>query len=205
MCLVQGLIENPFVGFEADTKQTDLNKGRKKATSCLTILGIDTDQIVKHTSGTMICRFGNISYSEALKRYAKSHLKKEFGMSSNEINSVIEDMFKDYQVGERKWGVHYGEENNPLHNAVIEHKLNHYLIGMFYGQNISVKHTYNGKAIDLKDPKFDAYRKPIKEENARANRILGFNFNFAYRQYTFSSLKRLSINGNVFEVNIPSS
>ena len=141
-------------------KQTHLNKGAGK-NAMKVILGIDPDKIVKITSGTAILAIGQ-SYREAIINNALKNINAP-ELTNSEIKELISIIFGDYKPKDRQWGEHV--KNDPLSNAIIENYGKKYLVLYFYGSKSKVTHLYEGKEIDLKDPKFDRYQKPAKKEN----------------------------------------
>ncbi len=166
-----------FVGITANTAQTSLNKGRG-ANSMIEKLNIDPDEIRKHTKLVGLIGQG-VSYESMVNhRLVKEGTPKEDA---------------DFEAGSLLWGewVIGGEK------VLLKHKGQFYLrVYCVSANRPEVEYSYKGERIDLKDPKFDAFRKPEKEEGANQ----GLEKPIVVRSYGFDSIKEIKIDGETFEI-----
>ena len=169
---------NTFVSMRTITTQTTLNKGRG-ASAMVETIHINPDNIKKHTD--IVGLAGQVTF-EAL---VNNRLVKEADLKGKESQLT-------FKVGERKWGTHV--DNHP---ALVEYKDSFYLVLYCVANNKpKVKHFYEGADIDLKDSKFDSYRKPPKKEGENQ----GTENPIVVRDYKFDNIKEITILGNTYEV-----
>ena len=177
---LENLILNNLKGYSwasarTETVQDKLNKG-KGETSMFSLLGIDPDNIVKHTDITFAISGGAVSY----EMMVNNRLVKE--AAANDETAV------KFEAAGHAWG-------KLLHNgcnAMLTHreKGGRYLIAYCVANTTpKVRYTYEGQAIDIDDPRFDAWRKPKKVEGARQ----GTENPIVIRTYSFSSLREITL------------
>ncbi len=167
-------IGSSCVSFQMETEQSSLNKGRG-ASAMVEVLGVDPDEIVKHTS--LVALVGtNVNYQTLVE----NRLVKESALNEVEAPS--------FTAENRKWG-------ERVDGVEVQHKGESYITLHCVMNNVpQVKHTYKGKEIDLKDNKFNPYRKPEKVEGARQ----GLDKPIIYRDYALSSVKAFTTGGETY-------
>lgn len=166
-----------FVSINANTAQTTLNKGRG-ANAMTEKLGIDPDEIRKLTQIVGLVGCG-VNYESMVN----NRMVKEGTPRSD----------ADFEAGSLPWGewVTGGEK------MLLKHKGNFYLRVYCVSANApKVEHEYKGAPIDLKDPKFDAFRKPEKVEGENQ----GLEKPIVVRSYGFESIKSIKIDGEIFDI-----
>jgi hypothetical protein len=170
--VLEKIVGNTFARITYTTDQTVLNKGRG-AGAMETVLGINPDNIRKH--GEMVVSIPGTKTS--YERFVNGRLKKE-GKPAN------------FVVAPRPWGEHLAG-----HQGLVTHKGKMYLNCLCVANGKpTVEYTYNGKTIDLNDPKFDAWRKPAKVEGARQ----GTDAPIVCRTVAFENLKEVRLYGVVY-------
>lgn len=171
-------IKSSFIGIKALTKQNKLNKGRG-ANSMASKLGINPDEIQKEFQGVVYC-------GSDYETLVNNRLKKENAGSQITVT---------FEAGEMS-GVEWikGAEGKVLRNGKGELQLRTY--PDLSNNKPKVSYVHNGKEIDLKDPKFDEYRKPVYEQGANQ----GLENTIKPRNYGFNSLVEITLDGETFKV-----
>ena len=171
-----------FVSAKTETVQNKLNKG-KGETSMLNLIGINPDEIIKHTELVFAISGGAVSYQD----FVQNRLIKE---AKAEGETAV-----TFDAAAHQWG-------KLLHNdcnAILTHreKGGRYLIAYCVANNVPrVSYSYQGKSIDIEDSRFDSFRKPEKVEGARQ----GTEKPIVYRQYDFNSLREITVFGETYAV-----
>jgi hypothetical protein len=197
-----------FISLKTITVQNDLNKGGSKGTpkmaetlslESLTMTKeqldevenltlIDPDNIKKHTYITGILSTGDVSYSD----FVNNRLTKESKANQDpEVIKVVNgEPMPRFEAMERKWGT-------ALSPALVEHKGQFYLTLFCLSANKAKSvHYYEGKEVNLKDAKFDPWRKPEKIEGERQ----GTEKPVVVRDYKFESIQEITMGGETFKV-----
>ena len=166
-----------FVSLNTNTAQTTLNKGRG-ASSMEATLGINPDDIRKLTK-----LVGLVGMGVTYETMVNNRLVKE---GTPRVDA-------DFEAGSLPWGewVAGGEK------MLLKHKGNFYLRVYCVSANApKVEHIHKGVTIDLKDPKFDAFRKPEKAEGENQ----GLEKPIVVRSYGFDSIREITLDGEIFEI-----
>ena len=171
-----------FVSAKTETKQNKLNKG-KGETSMLNLIGIDPDNILKHTELVFAISGGSVSYQD----FVQNRLIKE---AKAEGETAVK-----FDAAAHKWG-------KLLHsdcNAILTHreKGGRYLVAYCVANNVPrVSYSYQGQPIDIEEGRFDAWRKAEREEGARQ----GTENPIVIRDYSFNSLREITVFGETYSV-----
>lgn len=172
-----------FISLKTKTTQTTLNKGgRKGIPAMFESLSINPDTINKYTNIVGLVSGSGVSYQDFV---------------NNRLNKEAKDAGKPkaqltFEAGERKWGTKINGSN-----ALVEHKGAYYLVLYCMANNKPmVEHRYNGKLIDLKESRFDQWRKPEKKEGDNQ----GTDNPIIVRDYKFESIKEITLNKTTYKI-----
>ena len=171
-------IKSSFVGIKARTTQRIFNKG--KGTNAMTSkIGMDSEKIKKEFQGVVYC-------GSDYETLVNNRLKKENAGSQITVT---------FEAGEMS-GVEWikGAEGKVLRNGKGELQLRTY--PDISNNKPKVSYIYEGKEIDIKDSKFDEYRKPDREEGTNQ----GLENTIKPRNYGFNSLVEVTLDGVTYEV-----
>jgi hypothetical protein len=171
-------VKSTFIGIKALTKQNKLNKGRG-ANAMSTKLGIDPENIKKEFQGTVYC---GCDYETLVN----NRLKKENAGSQVTVT---------FEAGEMS-GVEWikGAEGKVLRNGKGELQLRTY---PDLSNNVpKVSYLLEGAPINIKEARFDEYRKPDRDEGTNQ----GLEKAIKPRNYGFDSLREITLDGVTYEV-----
>lgn len=166
-----------FVSAKTETAQNVLNKGRGESAMVETI-GVDPDKIVKHTKLVFAISGGAVGYQD----FVNNKLIKEAKIAGKEKAQL------KFEAQGHKWGKLLYDDCN----AILTHKEKggRYLVAYCVANNTpEVDYTYQGKAINLMESRFDAYRKPERKEGENQ----GTEDPIIIRDYNFNSFKEITL------------
>lgn len=169
-------IQSSFIGIKALTKQNKLNKGRG-ANAMTTKLGIDSESIKKEFIGTVYC---GSDYEKLVNNRLKKEGKAQLVFEAGEMSGV-------------EWIA--GAEGKVLINAKGELQMRTY--PDLSNNKPLVSYVLDGKALDIKESKFDEYRKPVNEDEGDNQ---GLDKPIKPRNYGFKSLLEVTLDGETFKV-----
>lgn len=170
-----------FTSLKTVTTQSALNKGRG-ASSMLESIGVNPDDIEKHTYLVGLISGGAVSYQD----FVNNRLEKEAQAKGKKHAQLV------FSAGERKWGTHVNGCN-----ALVEHKGQYYLVLYCMANNKpQITHTLNSQPINLNESRFDQWRKPEKKEGENQ----GTENPIVVRDYKFSNIKEINIFGESYKV-----
>ena len=166
-----------LVSFKSETAQSSLNKGRG-ANAMVESIGINPDNIVKHTA-----LVGLVGKGVTYEKMVEHRLVKE-GTPKDEAV---------FEAGSLPWG----EWVKGSEKLLITHKGGLYLRVYCVSANVpKVEHFLEGASIDLKDDKFNPWRKAEKSEGENQ----GLEKPIVVRTYGFGSIKEITLDGETFQV-----
>ena len=170
-----------FISLRTETSQTSLNKG-SGVNAMVETIQVDPAKIVKHSDLVGLIAGGTISYED----FVNNRLLKEAKEKGKDKAQLT------FEVGKRTWGEHYKE--SP---ALVHHKGAKYLV-VYCVANTKPKvhHIYENESIDLKDTRFDRYRKPERKEGDNQ----GTKSPIVVRDYKFDSIKEITIFRETYSV-----
>jgi len=168
-----------FVSFQMETAQDCFNLGRDtKANpkgSMISSLNIDPEKIIKHTTLT-----GLVGTKVSYQSLVENRLAKESDLKGIDT--------PDFESKGRKWG-------ERIDGVEVVHNELKYITIYFVANNIpKVTYTYEGVDLDIKDAKFDPYRKPEKAEGA----LQGLDKPIVPRDYKLSSVNAMTLSGETY-------
>ena len=169
-------IQSSFIGIKALTTQRALNKGRG-ANSMITKLGIDPDGIQKEFIGTVYC---GSDYQKLVNNRLKKEGKPEIVFEAGEMSGV-------------EWIA--GAEGKVLRNSSGNLQMRTY--PDLSNNKPITGYVYDGKPLDIKDAKFNEYRKPFNEAEGDNQ---GLDKPIKPRNYGFKSLLEVTLDGETFQV-----
>lgn len=171
-------VKSSFIGLKTETAQSSLNKGRGKNTMVESI-GINPDNIKKLTSLVGLCGT-NVTYQDMVNnRLAKENVGSQISVT--------------FEASELPWG----EWVNGAEKCLLKHNDKLYLRVYCVANNKpKVSHIYEGVEIDVKDSKFEPWKKAEKVDGENQ----GLDNPIVVRTYGFDSIKEITIGGETFKV-----
>ena len=166
-----------FVSAKTETTQNVLNKGRGES-AMVEAIGVDPEKIVKHTNIVFLISGGAVSYED----FVNNKLAKEARLKGKEKAQI------KFEAEGHKWGKLLYDDCN----ALLTHKTKggRYIVAYCAANNTpTVSYSYKGKAIDLTEARFDAYRKPERSEGENQ----GTDEAVIIRDYKFDSFKEITL------------
>ena len=171
-------VKSSFIGIKALTKQNKLNKGRG-SNAMTEKLGIDPENIKKCFEGVVYC-------GSDYETLVNNRLAKENAGSQIKVT---------FEAGEMS-GVEWikGAEGKVLRNGKGELQLRTY--ADISNNKPKVSYLLEGAEIDLKETRFDEYRKPAPKDAENQ----GLEKTIKPRNYGFNSLLEITLDGETFKV-----
>jgi len=171
-------VKSSFVSLKTETSQSSLNKGRGKS-AMVESIGINPDEIKKNTSFVGLIGTG-VTYEDMVNnRLAKENKDSQISVT--------------FESSELPWG----EWVKGAEKLLLKHNGKLYLRVYCVANNVpTVSHIYEGKEINLKDSKFDAWRKAEKVDGENQ----GLENPIVVRSYGFDSIREIKIGGETFEI-----
>lgn len=181
--ILTDVVSPTFVSIKSITVQGELNKGgRKGVPNMFEAININPDTIKKHSKIVGLVSSDSVNYQD----FVNNRLTKEAKEAGKDKPQL------KFESGSRKWGTKYKESN-----SIVEHKGGYYLVLYCVANNKpKVEHFYNGTPLDIKDPKFDDWRKPEKSDGENQ----GTKNPIVVRDYSFNNIKEISLLGETYEV-----
>lgn len=174
-----------FIGLSTITKQNLLNKGRGES-AMINQIGIDPDSILKK------CRTG--VYIASALTMPNGHSVYETLVNNRNLKEQrqkeVKNPASNFTALERRWG-------NRVNGFHVTHKDKDYLTAYFITNNIpKVEYVYQGNPIDIKDSKFDPWRKPERVEGERQP----CESPIVVRDYSFESIVQVRFNKTIYDI-----
>jgi hypothetical protein len=171
-------VKSSFIGLKTETAQSSLNKGRGKNTMVESI-GINPDEIKKLTSLVGLVGTG-VTYQDMVNnRLAKENADSQISVT--------------FEASELPWG----EWVKGAEKCLLKHNGKFYLRVYCVSNNKpKVSHIYEGAEIDIKDSKFEPWKKAEKSEGENQ----GLENPIVVRTYGFESIKEITLGGETFQV-----
>lgn len=171
-------VKSSFVGLKTETAQSSLNKGRGKS-AMVESIGVNPDNIKKLTALVGLCGTG-VTYQDMVN----NRLVKENAGSQISVT---------FEASDLPWG----EWVKGAEKCLLKHNGKFYLrVYCVSNNHPKVSHIYEGKEIDLKDDKFNPWRKAEKVDGENQ----GLDNPIVVRTYGFESIKEITLGGETFKV-----